>query len=77
MRALLVELLEALDELIAGGGLVGEHERDVERQALGVDVHHDVLDRQPALQLEALGRSRLSQPEVTAGSVEMMISSIP
>src|SRR3954469_16473813 len=37
------------------GGLVGEHERDVERRALGVEFDHDVLDRQPRLDLEPLG----------------------
>ena len=54
VRALLGELLEVLDELAARGGLVGQHERDVERQALGVDVDHDVLDRQAGLVLEPL-----------------------
>ena len=62
------ELLEALDELAAGGRLVGEHERDVERQALGVEVDHDV--RRPAARSRPRARSsrsRRSQPEAVRG----------
>src|SRR3712207_8588763 len=43
--ALLVLARQVLDELLGGEGLVGHDERDVERQALVVDVHDDVLDR--------------------------------
>ena len=40
-------LLEPLDELLAAGGFVGDHERHAEGQALVLEVGDDVLDRQP------------------------------
>ena len=46
--------LEVLEQLLAAGGLVGEHERDLERQALVLEVDDDVLYRQPGGVLDAL-----------------------
>ena len=74
--ALVGQRLQALDQLRRGDRQVGHHERHVERQALALEVDHDVLDRQAGRLLEALDRSRRSQPEDVAGSVETMISSI-
>ena len=37
-----------------GDGLVGHHERHVEREPVALEVDHDVVDRQPGLGLERL-----------------------
>ena len=77
-RALLGELLEALDELAAGHGLVGEHERDVERQALASRRRPRCAGRAgPSRPRGAPAGRGAASPRSTAGSVEMMISSIP
>ena len=39
--------LERVEQLVAAGGAVGDGERDVERQSLGIGIGDDVLDRQP------------------------------
>ena len=39
--------LERLEQLVAAGGAVGDGERDVEREPLGVDVRDHVRHRQP------------------------------
>ena len=39
------ELLQVIDQLAARDGLVGHHERHVERQAVALEVDDDVLDR--------------------------------
>ena len=52
VRALVGELLEAVDELAARDGLVGHHERHVEGQAVALEVDDHVLDGQPRLVLE-------------------------
>ena len=46
--------LSALEQRLAADRLVGDHERHVERQALGVEVDDDVLDRQAGRLLHAL-----------------------
>ena len=53
-----------------------DDERDVEREALVVDVGDDVLDRHARVASATRSmRSRRSQPDDVAGKVEMMITS--
>ena len=60
-RPVLGLLLEVLDQLAAAHGLVGHHERALHVVALGVEVHHHVLDRPPCGALHAV-HEPLAQP---------------
>ncbi len=59
--------LQRVEQLVAARGPVGDRQRDVERETLGVDVGDHVLDRQPGRVATRSTRSRRSQPERCVG----------
>ena len=60
--------LQLLEQSLAVGGAVGDHERDVERAVILVHVGDDVLDRErPPPRVMRSTKSRRSQPEAAAG----------
>ena len=59
--------LERVEQLVAARGAVGHRQRDVEREPLGVDVGHHVLDRQPGGLADPLDQVAALPPRAVLG----------